>query len=117
MQKGFELDAYLRYVQPVLYSQALQTVEQWQPREWFHYGEGAYVRAIQLRANLSPQEVRVLLQQGFQLQLWRSVEIGFRGFLLEHQRYEHVPWIRNCCKPRSEVPYLALEQGVRYLVE
>lgn len=114
--RGFEIDAHLNFARPLPRADAERVASAWGLRATF-YGEEA-VRGVRLTGELPPEQVRGLLQLGLEGGALRSAEVGLRGFLRSPAgSTDYVPWTRNKVLPRTAWSEVALERGVKYILE
>lgn len=115
-QRGFELDAHLTFARPLSREDAERAVAAWSLRPTF-YGDPE-VRAVRLTGPLTADEARRLLQVGLEGGTLRAAELGLRGFLRAPTgQTDWVPWKRNTVLPRDRWADVALEEGVKYVLE
>lgn len=114
--RGFELDAHLSFREPLTRAQAERALAAWGlPTTLYGLPE---VRSARLTGPLDPEDVRRLLQVGLEGGTLRAAEVGRRGFLRAPDgRTEYMPWTRNKVLPRQQWAQVALEDGVKYLLE
>jgi hypothetical protein len=115
--RGFELDSQLRFAAPVSRATALETLKPWGIVPEL-YGQGDEIRGARLTGELSAELLRALLQAGFEGDLLVSAEVGRRGFLRSVTgSTEWMPWRRNVVVSWSALDSVALDEGIRYLLE
>lgn len=114
--RGFEIDAHLSFARPLAQADAQRVAQAWTLRATL-YGEDD-VRAVRLTGPLPPEDVRRLLQLGFEGGVLRAAELGLRGFLRSAQGHtDYVPWTRTKVLPKGAWNDVALEHGVKYILE
>ncbi|GGQ99078.1 hypothetical protein [Deinococcus ruber] len=115
--RGHELDAQLNFAQPMSRALALEALRPWGAEPEL-YGQGDEIRAARLTGALDPALVTELLRAGLEGGLYRSAELGRRGFLRSGTGFtEWMPWRRNVVVPRTQLERVELKEGLRYLVE
>ncbi|WP_424949397.1 hypothetical protein [Deinococcus sp.] len=116
-ERGFELDTQLRFVAPVSRALALETLRPWGLVPEL-YGQSDEIRGARLTGDLEPGLLHELLRAGAEGRLLLSAEVGRRGFLRSVTgATEWMPWRRNVVLSWSALESVALEDGLRYLLE
>ena len=116
-QRGFELDVQLNFAQALPRALALETLRPWELSNEL-YGPDDQIRSARLTGALAPELALALLRAGLEAGVYRSAELGRRGFLRSGGgATEWMPWRRNVVVPRSQLERTELEDGLRYLVE
>lgn len=128
-QRGFELDAHLSFARPLPRAEAGRLVSAWGLRPTLYpvhpdaggagkAGEADEIRAVRLTGALDRDTVLVLLRQGLEGGLLKSAELGRRGFLRSPSgSTDYVPWRRTKVLRKDAWSEVALEDGVRYVLE
>lgn len=118
-ERGFELDAHFTFASPVSREDAERFAAAWGLRPTFYTASpGGDVRAVRITGKKDAAEVRPLLQMGLEGGTLRSAEVGLRGFLRSPTgSTDYVPWKRNKVLRKDAWREVALEEGVKYLLE
>ena len=115
--RGFELDSQLRFTAPMSRATALELLRPWGLVAEL-YGQRDEIRGARLTGDLGIEALRGLLQAGSEGGLLASAEVGRRGFLRSVTgSTEWMPWRRNMVLAWSALESVALEDGIRYLLE
>ena len=115
--RGFELDSQLVFTAPLSRALAGEVLQPWALTPEL-YGQGDEVRGARLTGDLDPELLRELLRAGFEGGLYRTAEVGRRGYLRSVTgNTEWMPWRRNVVLGRDRLGEVALEDGLRYLLE
>lgn len=115
--RGFELDCQLRFTSALSRAMAQEVLRPWGITPEL-YGQGDEIRGARLTGDLDPAHLREVLRAGAESGLLHSAEVGRRGFLRSVTgSTEWMPWRRNVLLAWSGLDAVALEDGLRYLLE
>ena len=115
--RGFELDSQLTFTAPMSRALALEVLRPWGVTPEL-YGQDDEVRGARLTGDLDPDHLRELLRAGHGGGLFRTAEVGRRGFLRSVTgSTEWMPWRRNVVVGWNALAEVTLQEGLRYLLE
>ena len=115
--RGFELDTQLSFTAPMSRPLALELLRPWGIATEL-YGQGDEIRGARLSGELELNTLHELLRAGHEGGLFRSAEVGRRGFLRSVTgATEWMPWRRNVVVAWGSLVEVRLEEGLRYLLE
>jgi hypothetical protein len=115
--RGHELDSQLTFTSAMSRAVASELLKPWGIAPEL-YGLNDEIRGARLTGDLDLPVLRELLRAGFEGGLLRGAEVGRRGYLRSVTgSTEWMPWRRNVVLSRSAWADVALEDGVRYLLE
>ncbi len=115
--RGFELDTQLTFTASMSRALALELLRPWGIATEL-YGQGDEIRGARLGGELEIDTLHELLRAGHEGGLFRSAEVGRRGFLRSVTgATEWMPWRRNVVMAWGSLAEVRLEEGLRYLLE
>ena len=115
--RGHEFDIQLNFAQPMSRALALDALRPWAAEPEL-YRQGDEIRAARVTGAFDAALVTELLRAGLEGGLYRSAELGRRGFLRSGTGFtEWMPWRRNVIVPRDQLERVELKDGLRYVVE
>ena len=115
--RGFELDTQLTFTAPMSRPLALELLRPWGIATEL-YGQGDEIRGARLSGEMEIDTLHELLRAGHEGGLFRSAEVGRRGFLRSVTgATEWMPWRRNVVVAWGSLVEVRLEEGLRYLLE
>lgn len=115
--RGFELDTQLTFTASMSRALALELLRPWGIATEL-YGQGDEIRGARLGGELEIGTLHEFLRAGHEGGLFRSAEVGRRGFLRSVTgATEWMPWRRNVVVAWGSLVEVRLEEGLRYLLE
>ncbi|GEM47480.1 hypothetical protein [Deinococcus cellulosilyticus] len=116
-QRGFELDAHLKFASELTQAHAEEAIKGWTGLTSTFYGEADRIRAVRLTGDIDRDLARQELRKGLESGLLRGAELGFRAFLRSERSFEFMPWLKNRVLKTTDLDLVDFWDGIKYILE
>ncbi|GGJ24100.1 hypothetical protein [Deinococcus roseus] len=116
-QRGFELDAHLKFATDLTRAHAEEAIRGWVGLSPTFYGEEDRIRAVRLTGDIDRNLARDELRKGLESGLLRGAELGFRAFLRSEKSFEFMPWLKNRILKTTDIALVDFWDGIKYILE